>query len=164
MPEKKTVERARRALRSGKKPTTAAGEFVREEIEHVRGGKHGARSAKQAIAIGLSKARRSGVPVGAPSKGTTSARTRRKAQRDLEVGEGKRTPRSPSPRRSRAVKGVLKRERTAAASRRALSKQAKSASRKPKATGRRTATGKRTATGRTSGRSRTSTRRSTARR
>ncbi|HVJ93305.1 MAG TPA: DUF6496 domain-containing protein, partial [Labilithrix sp.] len=77
MPEKRTIERARKAKREGKAPTTQAGEFVREEIEHIRKGKHGAKSAKQAIAIGLSKARRAGVKVPAPKKGTTSERTRK---------------------------------------------------------------------------------------
>ena len=81
MPEAKTMRRARKAQRQGKSPSTAAGEFVREEIEHVREGKHGARSAKQAIAIGLSKARRAGVRLPRPKKGTTSERTRRQADR-----------------------------------------------------------------------------------
>jgi len=82
MPEKKTVERARKAKREGKAPTTQAGEFVREEMEHIREGKHGARSTKQAIAIGLSKARRAGVKLAAPKKGKASQRTRKQAQRD----------------------------------------------------------------------------------
>jgi hypothetical protein len=81
MPRKSTVDRAKADLRAGKKPSTAAGEFVREEIEHIRGGKHGARSTKQAIAIGLSKARRAGVPLALPKKGRVSERTRRSAQR-----------------------------------------------------------------------------------
>jgi len=80
MPEKETVERAKKDLREGKKPTTAAGEFVREEMEHIREGKHGARSTKQAIAIGLSKARRAGVPLKPPTKGQTKARTRSSAK------------------------------------------------------------------------------------
>ena len=74
MPEKKTIERAHKAKRQGKAPTTQAGEFVREEIEHVREGKHGARSTKQAIAIGLSKARRAGVDLPPPRKGKKSTR------------------------------------------------------------------------------------------
>ncbi|HEV8524856.1 MAG TPA: DNA-binding protein [Terriglobales bacterium] len=128
MPEKKTVERARRAARAGKAPSTQAGEFVREEMEHIREGKHGARSTKQAIAIGLSKARRSGVKLQAPARGKASARTRRQAQRDLRKGQsGSR--RRPSARRSRAVSGALKREGRQAASRSALSKQARSAAR-----------------------------------
>jgi hypothetical protein len=86
MPEKQTVERARRARKQGKAPTTRAGEFVREEIEHVREGKHGARSTQQAIAIGLSKARRAGVPLKPPPKGQASQETRRKAARDYAKG------------------------------------------------------------------------------
>ncbi len=128
MPEKKTVQRARKARRQRKAPTTAAGEFVREEIHHVREGKHGARSTKQAIAIGLSKARRAGVRLGAPKKGTTSKRTRRQAERDLQ--KGTRGQRKPSPRRSRATTRALKREGRQAASPRALSNQARQASRR----------------------------------
>ena len=107
MPEKKTLERARKAKREGKAPTTQAGEFVREEIEHIREGKHGARSAKQAIAIGLSKARRSGVKLSPPRKGKASPRTRKQAQRDL--GRGK-SGRKASPKRSAAARRALKRE------------------------------------------------------
>ena len=81
MPEKKTLERARKDAREGKAPTTQAGEFVREEFEHIREGKHGASSAKQAIAIGLSKARRAGVDLPPPGKGSASATTRKKATR-----------------------------------------------------------------------------------
>ena len=84
MPEKKTIERARRDRRRGKAPSTQAGEFVREEIEHVREGKHGARSTKQAIAIGLAKARRAGVQLAAPKKGAASRRTRKQAERELD--------------------------------------------------------------------------------
>lgn len=127
MPWKTTTERAKKDLREGKRPTTAAGEFVREEVEHVRRGKHGARSPRQAIAIGLSKARRAGVPLPPPKKGQASERTRRSAQRDAEVGEGKRKPRAPSRRRSAAAKGALKREPRSTASRRALSTQARRA-------------------------------------
>src|SRR5215469_6173599 len=87
MPEKETVEAAKRDLEEGKSPSTAAGEFVREEIEHVREGKHGARSAKQAIAIRLSKARRAGIPLGAPNPETTSPETRRKAAQDSQRGK-----------------------------------------------------------------------------
>ena len=86
MPEKATMERARKDLREGKSPSTAAGEFVREEIEHVREGKHGARSPQQAIAIGLSKARRAGVPLKPPAVGKTSEETRQKAEHDVEKG------------------------------------------------------------------------------
>lgn len=127
MPSKSTTERARRDLRQGKRPSTAAGEFVREEIEHVRHGKHGARSTRQAIAIGLSKARRAGVPLPPPGKGRAEASTRRSAERDYEVGQGTRKPRAPSARRSRATEQALKREGQGAASRRALSSHAKRA-------------------------------------
>ena len=127
MPEKKTIERARKDKREGKAPTTQAGEFVHEEIEHIREGKHGARSAKQAIAIGLSKARRAGVKLAPPKKGTTSSRTRRQAQRDLARAKSSRKA---SPARSRASSRALKREGRSAASRTALSRQARSAARK----------------------------------
>jgi len=122
MPEKTTLQRAQRDRRQGKAPSTQAGEFVREEIEHVREGKHGARSTKQAIAIGLSKARRAGVPLKAPQTGTTSEQTRKHAQHDVEVGAHGGA--KPSPRRSRATKTALKREGHRAASHTALSKQA----------------------------------------
>jgi hypothetical protein len=130
MPEKETVERAKKDLREGKKPTTAAGEFVREEMEHIREGKHGARSTKQAIAIGLSKARRAGVPLKPPAKGQAKARTRSSARRAYEVGQGRRKPRRPSARRSRAVLAALKREGHKAASRKALSTQARRTARR----------------------------------
>jgi uncharacterized protein DUF6496 len=128
MPEKKTIERARKDKREGKAPSTQAGEFVREEIDHIREGKHGARSTKQAIAIGLSKARRAGVKLPPPEKGTASAETRRKAEHDVETGQhgGKKVSRT----RSRATTKALKKEGRSAASRTALSKQAKSAARK----------------------------------
>jgi len=122
MPEKKTLQRAERDRRQGKSPSTQAGEFVREEMEHIREGKHGARSAKQAIAIGLSKARRAGVPLKPPAKGTTSEKTRKSAERAYEAGaEGKTTT---SRRRSKATTDALKREGHSAASHTALSKQA----------------------------------------
>jgi hypothetical protein len=127
MPDKTTEEKAKEDLREGKSTSTAAGEFVHEELEHIREGKHGARSAKQAIAIGLSKARRAGVPLKAPGKKQATARTRRAAKQDLEVGQKERKPRSPSKKRSKATLGALKREGTQAASKQALSKQAKSA-------------------------------------
>ena len=130
MPEKRTVERAKAALRAGKSPTTAAGEFVREEIEHVRHGEHGARSPQQAIAIGLSQARRAGVPLPPPRKGQAKERTRRSAENAYEVGQGKRKPRSPSRKRSAAALGALKRERKSSVSRSALSAQAKRAARR----------------------------------
>ncbi len=127
MPEKRTIERAKEDLREGKRPTTAAGEFVREEIEHVREGKHGARSPQQAIAIGLSKARRTGVPLPPPKKGQVKERTRRSAERAYDVGQGKREPRAPSRKRSKAITGALKRESRQAASKPALASQARRA-------------------------------------
>ena len=135
MPEKKTVDRARKDAREGKSPSTQAGEFVREELPHVREGKHGARSTKQAIAIGLSKARRAGVNLRPPKKGTASRKTRKSAERAYRAGQsaGKKKP---SSRRSRAIKGALKREGRGAASRRALSSQARSAARRRSATSR----------------------------
>jgi hypothetical protein len=129
MPEKRTTERARRKLRQGKSPSTAAGEFVREEIEHVREGKHGARSAKQAIAIGLSKARRAGVKLKPPRKGQASKRTRASAKRAYKAGQSAKRKR-PSPRRSRATLRALKREPKQTASKEALSRQAKSAAKR----------------------------------
>ncbi len=124
MPERQTVEKAKSKLRHGRSPSTAAGEFVREEIHHVRGGKHGARSTKQAIAVGLSKARRAGVPLAPPERG--SRRTRKSAQRDRATGQHRRKPRAPSRARSRATSRALKHESRGAASRRELSKQARS--------------------------------------
>lgn len=128
MPEQETVERAREDDREGKSPSTQAGEFVREEIEHVREGKHGARSTKQAIAIGLSKARRAGVKVGAPARGKASESTRRRAKRDSERGRPRRRSK-PSAKRSRGVKSALKREGQSAGSSGALSRQAISSAR-----------------------------------
>jgi hypothetical protein len=125
MPEKKTAEKAKRARREGKAPSTQAGEFVREEVHHVREGKHGARSTKQAIAIGLSKARRAGVDLPAPEKGTVSEKTRHSAERARRSGRRSKT--RTSPRRSQATKRALKREGRSAASRKELSKQARSA-------------------------------------
>lgn len=128
MPERTTLERAAEDKREGKSPSTQAGEFVREEMDHIREGKHGAASTKQAIAIGLSKARRSGVKLGAPKKGKTSARTRKQAERDLKKGQTARS-RKPSRRRSRAVSGALKRKGRSAASRSSLSRQARTTAR-----------------------------------
>jgi hypothetical protein len=129
MPERKTLARAARDRREGKAATTQAGEFVREEMHHVREGKHGARSTKQAIAIGLSKARRAGVDLKPPKKGTTSEKTRRSAARAYAAGhDGGKKP--VSARRSRAVESALEREGHSAASKAALSRQAKSAARK----------------------------------
>lgn len=132
MPEQQTIERARRDKRAGKAPSTQAGEFVREEMEHIREGKHGARSTKQAIAIGLSKARRAGVHLKPPKKGTTSEKTRKSAQRAYARGHGAPARAKSSAKRSRATSSALKREGHSAASRSALSKQARSAaSRRP---------------------------------
>src|ERR1041385_1374477 len=133
MPEKETLERAKKDKEEGKAPSTQAGEFVREEIEHVREGKHGARSTKQAIAIGLQKARRAGVDLPPPKKGTTSERTRKSAEHAIEEG---REHKKPSPRRSRATRQALKREGHSAASPKALSRQASSAARKRSAASR----------------------------
>jgi hypothetical protein len=121
MPEKETIEAARRDQAEGKSPSTQAGEFVHEEIEHIREGKHGARSAKQAIAIGLSKARRAGVKLPVPKKGTTSERVRKRAAKDNAAGARKKPP---SPRRARASLAKLKEEGRSAASHTALSRQA----------------------------------------
>lgn len=130
MPEKETLKRARADKRQGKAASTQAGEFVREEIHHVREGKHGARSTKQAIAIGLSKARRAGVELPPPRKGQASKATRRAAKKALARGR-RRT--APSGTRSRAVRRALKREGHRAASSTALARQAKSAAkRRPK--------------------------------
>ena len=126
MPEKETLKRAAEDKREGKAASTQAGEFVREEIEHVREGKHGARSAKQAIAIGLSKARRAGIKLAPPKKGKASTKTREQAARDARkgksAGKGKK-----SAKRSRATLDALKREGHSAASERALSRHARSA-------------------------------------
>ena len=132
MPEKETLERAEKDKEEGKAPSTQAGEFVREEIEHVREGKHGARSTKQAIAIGLSKARRAGVELPAPKTG--SKETREQAARDLK--KGKSRSKKKSAKRARASKQALKREGRSAASKRALSRQARSAARKRSAASR----------------------------
>jgi hypothetical protein len=122
MPEKETLERAEEDRREGKAPSTQAGEFVREEIHHIREGKHGARSSKQAIAIGLSKARRAGVPLKPPARGKKS--TKQQAARDVRKGRTRRA-RKPSTRRSRATLGALKKEGHRAGSRTALARQAR---------------------------------------
>jgi hypothetical protein len=131
MPEKETIERARQDKAQGKAPSTQAGEFVHEEIEHVREGKHGARSTKQAIAIGLSKARRAGVKLPPPKGGKEE--TRKSAASAARAG---REHRKPSPRRGRAVRKALKREPHRTASRKALSRQARTAARKRPASAR----------------------------
>jgi hypothetical protein len=127
MPEKETVEKAQEAKEEGKSPSTQAGEFVHEEIKHVRKGKHGARSTKQAIAIGLSKARRAGVKLPPPEKGEAPERTRQQAKRALKKAKSRKKP---AAKRSRAISKALKREGRSAASRKALSRQAKSAARR----------------------------------
>ena len=131
MPSKTTVQRAKEDLREGKSPTTAAGEFVHEEIEHVRRGKHGARSPQQAIAIGLSKARRAGVPLKPPAPGKAKAKTRKSAERDYRKGQSGARTRT-SHKRSRAREQALKREPRSTASHRALSQHARSAARRRK--------------------------------
>jgi len=138
MPDEETIERAREDESEGKSPSTQAGEFVREEMEHIREGEHGARSPQQAIAIGLSKARRAGVKLPPPKRGKASARTRKQAKRDLaKAHRGGR--KKPSRTRSRATRGALKREGRSAASRKALSRQARSAARRRSARSRSTA-------------------------
>src|SRR5690348_2321496 len=128
MPEQETLRKAEKAKREGKSPSTQAGEFVREEIHHIREGKHGARSAKQAIAIGLSKARRAGVDLTPPKKGSVSSETLQAAKRDSKAGH--RRTRKPSTRRSKASLKALRREGTSAASTRALSRQARTGARR----------------------------------
>ncbi len=140
MPWKTTLKRAREDKRENKAPTTQAGEFVREEMEHIRRGKHGARSPKQAIAIALNKARRAGVDLKPPKKGRTSEKTRRSAQR--AYAKGQTGAPQPSRRRSEARERVLKREPRSAASRQALSRQAKQAARTRSAGSRRHAAAK----------------------
>lgn len=141
MPEEETVKRAREDEREGKSPSTQAGEFVREEMEHIREGEHGARSPEQAIAIGLSKARRAGVKLPPPKRG--KARTKRQAKRDLTKGRGGRRKKA-SRKRSRATKSALKRESRRSASKRALSRHAKRAAARRSA-GSRSAAAKRAA-------------------
>jgi hypothetical protein len=127
MPEKETLERARADKRAGKAPSTQAGEFVREEMHHIREGKHGARSTKQAIAIGLSKARRAGVHLQSPPASAKPA-TKRSAKTASRAGSHPR--KRTSPRRSRATRAALKREGRSAASRKSLARQARSAARR----------------------------------
>jgi hypothetical protein len=125
MPEKKTMERAKKDKAEGKSASTQAGEFVREEMHHIREGKHGAANAKQAIAIGLSKARRSGVKLG--TKKGTSAATRRRAKKDVKRAS---SPKKTSRTRSRASERALKKQPRAAASHRALSRNARSSAKR----------------------------------
>lgn len=128
MPEEEAIERAREDEREGRSPSTQAGEFVREEIEHVRQGKHGAHSPQQAIAIGLSKARRAGVKLPPPRRGSVSAKTRKQAARDTRRGRSGR--RKTSRTRSRAVSKALRREGKHSASRSALGAQARRSARR----------------------------------
>lgn len=132
MPEKSTVERAKEDLREGKSPSTAAGEFVHEEIEHVREGKHGARSPQQAIAIGLSKARRAGIPLKPPAPGKAKRKTRKSAERDYKAGQSG-TRKQPSRKRSKARENALKKEPRGTASHKALSRQAHRSARRRRA-------------------------------
>jgi uncharacterized protein DUF6496 len=141
VPEKRTIERARKDKRAGKAPSTQAGEFVREEIRKIRRGEHGARSPEQAIAIGLSEARRAGVDLPPPKKGRVKERTRRHAQYAYEAGQHKRKTRR-RPRVSRAVSRVLEREPKSTASRAALSRHAKRAALRRSAAERSAAAGK----------------------
>lgn len=129
MPEMDTIERAQEDAREGKSPSTQAGEFVREEMDHIREGKHGASSPQQAIAIGLSKARRAGVNLPPPARGKTSAKTSKRAERDYRKGQS-HSRRKPSARRSRATSGALKRKGHSAASHQSLSKHAHATARK----------------------------------
>jgi uncharacterized protein DUF6496 len=126
MPWKTTIERARRDKRQGKAASTQAGEFIREQMDKIRRGKHGARSPQQAIAIGLSEARRSGVDLPPPKKGRAKPSTRRSAKYAYEAGQGQRKTQR-RPRVSRAVENVLKHEPRSAASHRALSAQSRRA-------------------------------------
>jgi len=135
MPRKQTIRKAQADKRAGKSPSTQAGEFVKEQMDKIRRGEHGARSARQAVAIGLSEARRAGVDLPPPRKGRTSARTRRSAKYAYEAGQGRRKTKR-RPRVSRAVKKVLKAEPRRAASTRALSRQATSAARRRSAASR----------------------------
>lgn len=128
MPEQAPARRARRDLEQGKSPSTAAGEFVHEEIEHVRQGKHGARSPQQAVAIGLSKARKAGVPLPPPKRGRVKESTRKSAEREYEAGQSGEQS-SPTPRRSHSRKRVLEAEPRRSASHRALSRQTRGTAR-----------------------------------
>ena len=129
MPDRKILERAHEDAREGRSPSTQAGEFVREEMHHIREGKHGARSTQQAVAIGLSKARRAGVKLHPPHRGAASAKTVKQANRDSRKGQS-HSRRRASGRRSRAVREALQREGHRAASRKSLSKQARSTARR----------------------------------
>lgn len=167
MPEQKTIKRAQADKRAGKASSTQAGEFIKEQVDKVRAGKHGVRSAKQAVAIGLSEARRAGVAVKSPKKGATSEATRKKADQDNAAGQHKTTVRKSATKsgtastaktestakRSRAATSALKREGKAGASHTALSKQTKSAAAKRPAASRSAAAKKAATTKGASGRS-----------
>lgn len=152
MPDRKTIEKAAEDKREGKAPTTQAGEFIRAEMEKIRHGEHGARSPQQAIAIGLSEARRAGVDLPAPKKGQAKERTRKSAKYAYEAGQGRRKTRK-RPRVARAVTKALKREPTSTASHEALSRQAKSAAKRRSAADRSAAARKATKTKGAAGRS-----------
>jgi hypothetical protein len=162
MPERETIERAQEDAREGKSPNTQAGEFVREEMHHIREGKHGASSTKQAIAIGLSKARRAGVELQPPSEGKVSDRTRQQAARDSAKGRAGSNGKSSSTR-SRATTAALKRKGHTAASHSSLSKQARSSATKRGAVVRHRSAMKAVATRGTNGRAQAS-RKTSARR
>jgi hypothetical protein len=144
MPEKETIERARRDKREGKAASTQAGEFIREQIHHIREGKHGARSARQVIAIGLSQARRAGVDLPPPAKGKTSEKTRRNAERAYERGQELPVRGESSGKRARASEAALKKEGRSAASHEALSRHARAAA-AARSAGERSATAKKAA-------------------
>jgi hypothetical protein len=135
MPDKETLKHAEEDKREGKSPSTQAGEFVHEEMEHIREGKHGARSTKQAIAIGLSKARRAGVKLPPPKPGTTSRQTRESARRDSARGRSNKGSKT-STARSRATSKALRREGHSAASKSSLARQARSSARRRSAASR----------------------------
>jgi hypothetical protein len=138
MPERQTLERVKKDRREGKAPSTQAGEFIREEMHHIREGAHGARSTKQAIAIGLSKARRAGVDLPPPKEGTVSEKTRKSAERAYEAGQS-HPRKKPSTKRSRATLHALQREGHRAASHEALSRQAHRSAQRRSSTERSTA-------------------------
>jgi hypothetical protein len=130
MPDKEAIRRAREDKAEGKSASTQAGEFIREEIDHIRQGKHGARSAKQAIAIGLSEARRAGVEVPPPRRGSVPEKTRKAASRESAEARGLTTPRKTSAKRARASLRALRREGAEAVSHASLSRQARGAAKR----------------------------------
>ena len=150
MPEEETLKRAQEDKRQGKSPSTQAGKFVREEFHHIREGKHGARSAQQAIAIGLSKARRAGVKLRPPTGGKISPKVQRQAERDYKKGQ-RQPKRRPSPARSRVIFGILRDEGQLAGLTMAISRQTRSAA-KRKSPAKRSATARKAS--RTKGQSR----------